>query len=70
MTNMFQNTSISQPFNQQGGGFGNSQFEGFNSQPLQTQPTGMGFGNAPLQTQATGKRANLAAATPDNPFGF
>lgn len=67
---MFQNTSISQPFNQQGGGFGNSQFEGFNSQPLQTQPTGMGFGNAPLQTQATGKRANLAAATPDNPFGF
>ena len=69
MTNMFQNTSISQPFNQQGG-FGNSQFEGFNSQPLQTQPTGMGFGNSPLQTQATGKRANLAAATPDNPFGF
>ncbi|KAI5969990.1 SLA1 [Candida margitis] len=69
MTNMFQNTSISQPFNQQGA-FGNSQFEGFNSQPLQTQPTGMGFGNAPLQSQATGKRANLAAATPDNPFGF
>lgn len=69
MTNMFQNTSISQPFSQQGA-FGNSQFEGFNSQPLQTQPTGMGFGNAPLQSQATGKRANLAAATPDNPFGF
>ncbi|KAI5957998.1 SLA1 [Candida theae] len=69
MTNMFQNTSISQPFGQQNA-FSNSQFEGFNSQPLQTQPTGMGFGNAPLQSQATGKKANLAAATPDNPFGF
>ena len=30
----------------------------------------MGFGNAPLQSQPTGKRANLQAATPDNPFGF
>lgn len=47
------------------------QFEGFGSQPLQAQPTGLGFGNAPqLQAQQTGKRANLLAATADNPFGF
>ncbi|CAX43430.1 cytoskeleton assembly control protein, putative [Candida dubliniensis CD36] len=75
MTNMFQNTSISSPatFNQQipTTTFGQQpQFEGFGSQPLQSQPTGMGFGNAPLQSQPTGKRANLQAATPDNPFGF
>ena len=40
--------------------------------PLQSQPTGAGFGNAPgLQSQPTGSgRANLSAATPDNPFGF
>lgn len=40
-------------------------------QPLQSQPTGLGFGNGPqgLQSQPTG-RANLQAATPDNPFGF
>ncbi|ODV58903.1 cytoskeletal protein-binding protein SLA1 ASCRUDRAFT_61747 [Ascoidea rubescens DSM 1968] len=53
--------------------------------PLQYQPTGLGFGNAPtempnvsfggmqaqpLQNQQTGRRANLSAATPDNPFGF
>lgn len=75
MTNMFQNTSISSPptFNQQGGmpntSFGQPAFEGF-SQPLQSQPTGSGFGNAPLANQPTGRRANLLAATPDNPFGF
>ncbi|CDK27212.1 unnamed protein product [Kuraishia capsulata CBS 1993] len=57
-------------------------FTSFNSfdqqfQPLQSQPTGLGFGNAPstsfgqpLQSQPTGRRANLAAATADNPFGF
>jgi hypothetical protein len=55
-------------------------------QPLQNQPTGFGFGNvnqssnisafggAPaggaLQPTPTGRRANLAAATPQNPFGF
>ncbi|CAI5756710.1 unnamed protein product [Candida verbasci] len=68
MTNMFQNTSISQPQTT----FGQSpQFEGFNQQQsLQSQPTGTGFGNAPLQSQQTGKRANINAATPDNPFGF
>lgn len=40
-------------------------------QQLQSQPTGLGFGNGPqsLQSQPTG-RANLLAATPDNPFGF
>ncbi|KAI5963343.1 SLA1 [Candida pseudojiufengensis] len=76
MTNMFSNTSISSPpqFNSQmpttSFGNNNSNFEGFNSQQLQSQPTGMGFGNSPLQTQQTGRRANLAAATPDNPFGF
>ena len=71
MTNMFQNTSIGAPQGQMPTtSFGQSQFEGFNSQPLQSQPTGMGFGNAPLQSQQTGRRANLAAATPDNPFGF
>ena len=48
MTNMFQNTSISSPatFNQQipTTTFGQQpQFEGFGSQPLQSQPTGMGF---------------------------
>lgn len=78
MSNMFQNTSISSPptFNQQmpATSFGGPmqqqpQFEGFNGQ-LQSQPTGSGFGNAPLQQQPTGKRANLLAATPDNPFGF
>lgn len=46
-----------------------AQFEGFNQ--LQSQPTGLGFGNSPLLAQQTGKsHANLAAATPDNPFGF
>lgn len=49
--------------------------------PLQSQPTGAGFGNQPitsfgqqpqggLMSQQTGRRANIAAATPDNPFGF
>ncbi|KAG7759121.1 hypothetical protein KL911_000258 [Ogataea haglerorum] len=50
----------------------------FNSsfnEPLTSQPTGLGFGNAPStsfgpQSQPTGKRANLANATADNPFGF
>lgn len=50
--------------------FGQNQFEGFGNGQLQSQPTGSGFGNAPLQNQPTGKRANLLAATPDNPFGF
>lgn len=65
MTNMFQNTNLGQapPTS-----FGQPQFEGFGS--LQAQPTGSGFGNAPLQNQPTGKRANLQAATADNPFGF
>ncbi|MCH0628608.1 hypothetical protein JNB11_01280 [Kocuria palustris] len=46
-----------------------AQFEGFGQ--LQSQPTGLGFGNSPLLAQQTGKsHANLAAATPDNPFGF
>ncbi|KAF5114796.1 hypothetical protein DV454_002742 [Geotrichum candidum] len=50
-------------------------------QPLQTQATGFGFGNttsapaisfgaAPLQPTLTGRRANIASATPQNPFGF
>lgn len=81
MTNMFQNTSIGGNFPQQpqqqqqppttfGQNFGQNQFEGFGDQPLQSQPTGLGFGNAPLQSQQTGRRANLQAATADNPFGF
>ncbi|VEU21134.1 DEKNAAC102064 [Brettanomyces naardenensis] len=41
------------------------------NQPLMSQPTGLGFGNGPeLTVQPTGHRANLASATPDNPFGF
>ncbi|EGW33233.1 uncharacterized protein SPAPADRAFT_50135 [Spathaspora passalidarum NRRL Y-27907] len=74
MTNMFQNTSISAPASINAGqmpttSFGQApQFEGFGT--LQSQPTGMGFGNAPLQSQQTGRRANIQAATPDNPFGF
>ncbi|KAF3987580.1 hypothetical protein FT663_04397 [Candidozyma haemuli var. vulneris] len=81
MTNMFQNTSIGGPFQQQqqqqpptsfgqNFGQGQNQFEGFGDQPLQSQPTGLGFGNAPLQSQQTGRRANLQAATAENPFGF
>lgn len=73
VTNMFQNASISSPPPQQfpNTTFGQQpQFDGFNSQPLQSQPTGAGFGNAPLQPQQTGKRANLQAATASNPFGF
>ncbi|KAK6457702.1 SH3 domain protein [Scheffersomyces xylosifermentans] len=79
LTNMFQNTGInpaptfnqqSQPFPNTSFGGSQPQFEGFAPQPLQNQPTGVGFGNAPLQSQPTGKRANLQAATPDNPFGF
>ncbi|KAK6461733.1 SH3 domain protein [Scheffersomyces coipomensis] len=83
LTNMFQNTGFNpqqqQTFNQPPAQFPNTsfgqpanpQFEGFAPQPLQNQPTGVGFGNAPLQAQQTGgRRANLSAATPDNPFGF
>lgn len=80
MTNMFQNTSIGGTFQPQqpqqqppttfGQSFALNQFEGFGEQPLQSQPTGLGFGNAPLQSQQTGRRANLQAATADNPFGF
>ena len=83
MTNAFQTTSISSPptYNQPQQGFPPTsfgqqpQFDGFNSQPfqnqpLQSQPTGAGFGNAPLQSQQTGRRANLQAATADNPFGL
>ncbi|CAN6674401.1 actin cytoskeleton-regulatory complex protein Sla1p [Trichomonascus vanleenenianus] len=33
-------------------------------------PPPVSFGQAPLQQTPTGRRANLAAATPDNPFGF
>ena len=41
------------------------------TQPLMAQPTGLGFGNGPqLPVQKTGRQANLANATPDNPFGF
>lgn len=51
--------------------FGQPLFDGFGyPQSLQSQPTGSGFGNAPMQPQQTGRRANLQAATPDNPFGF
>lgn len=73
LTNAFQNTSIGgQSFGQHPSTtFGQQQFDGFNSQPLQSQPTGAGFGNGPsLQPQQTGRRANLQAATADNPFGF
>ncbi|KAM9918706.1 hypothetical protein OXX59_008471 [Metschnikowia pulcherrima] len=61
-----------QPYGQQPAtSFGQHTFEGFNNQPLQAQPTGLGFGNGPsLQSQPTGRRANLQAATADNPFGF
>jgi len=46
--------------------------------PLQPQPTGpappVRFGVQPeankLAPQPTGRRANLSAATPQNPFGF
>lgn len=75
-----QPTSFGQPptsFGQQPSSFGQPAFgqqplfDGFGySQPLQSQPTGSGFGNAPLQSQQTGRRANLQAATADNPFGF
>ncbi|GMF02787.1 unnamed protein product [Ambrosiozyma monospora] len=113
LSNMFANTSIQQPMQQQmpttsfgaapmggfqpqqqqpqplmsqatGMGFGNSAPGG-----LTTQATGFGFGNSPmpqtsfggpaaggqpqqqgLMGQATGRRANLANATADNPFGF
>ncbi|QEL60032.1 hypothetical protein CJJ09_002121 [Candidozyma auris] len=80
VTNMFQNTSIGGTFQPQqpqqqppttfGQSFASNQFEGFGEQPLQSQPTGLGFGNGPLQSQQTGRRANLQAATADNPFGF
>lgn len=80
VTNMFQNTSIGGTFQPQqpqqqppttfGQSFALNQFEGFGEQPLQSQPTGLGFGNGPLQSQQTGRRANLQAATADNPFGF
>lgn len=81
LSNMFQNTNIApvNNFAQPQQTYPNTSFgvqpqplfEGFNNQPLQSQPTGVGFGNAPLQTQQTGgRRANLSAATPDNPFGF
>ncbi|KAK9780737.1 hypothetical protein SCAR479_01923 [Seiridium cardinale] len=66
-----------------GGGFGQGFNSGLNNQntqpppaaPLQPQQTGpappVRFGVADkIQPQATGRRANLAAATPQNPFGF
>lgn len=69
-----QTTGYGQPnFGQPQTSFGQQQpqFEGFGSQPLQAQPTGLGFGNAPqLQAQQTGRKANLQAATAENPFGF
>jgi len=74
LSNMFQNTGIngSNTFNQPQ--FPTTTFgQQPQFQPLQSQPTGAGFGNAPstLQNQPTGgRRANLQAATPDNPFGF
>lgn len=48
---------------------------GMNQQPLAPQTTGphppVSFGGPqPLQNTPTGRRANLAAATPNNPFGF
>lgn len=80
LANMFQNTtlngpanSFNQPLNQTPlTSFGQPPLFGFNAQPLQSQPTGAGFGNAPsfMQPQQTGRKANLQAATPDNPFGF
>ncbi|CCH60210.1 hypothetical protein TBLA_0C04100 [Henningerozyma blattae CBS 6284] len=39
------------------------------SQPLQTQPTGMGFGNAPTQQQQQ-NTANVFNASVSNPFGL
>jgi hypothetical protein len=66
-TNTFgqQAQNVSQPFTSFG------QVDAFSNQPLQSQPTGAGFGNAPLQSQQTGgRKANLFAATPDNPFGY
>ncbi|CCH47086.1 Actin cytoskeleton-regulatory complex protein [Wickerhamomyces ciferrii] len=58
--------------------FGGFQQQSQPLQPLESQPTGFGFGNSggfgqqqqPLGAQATGKRANLANASADNPFGF
>lgn len=76
LSNMFQNTGIngSNTFNQPQAQFPTTTFgQQHQFQPLQSQPTGAGFGNAPstLQSQSTGaRRANLQAATPDNPFGF
>ena len=76
LSNMFQNTNIngSNTFNQPQAQFPTTTFgQQPQFQPLQSQPTGAGFGNAPstLQNQPTGgRRANLQAATPDNPFGF
>ncbi|KAF5097642.1 hypothetical protein D0Z00_002325 [Geotrichum galactomycetum] len=83
MTSFGQPTGINglnnqfQQMNVGGNGFGYQQ-------PLQNQPTGFGFGNVnqssnvsafggaggALQPTPTGRRANLAAATPQNPFGF
>lgn len=73
-----------QPFyqNTQPQSFGGFQPQAQPLQPLESQPTGFGFGNSnipntsfgqqPLNSQMTGasKRANLANATADNPFGF
>ncbi|QPG75481.1 hypothetical protein FOA43_002836 [Brettanomyces nanus] len=59
LTGMMANTSL------------NGQSQPQQQQTLMSQPTGMGFGNGPdLRSQPTGHQANLANATPDNPFGF
>jgi hypothetical protein len=78
LANQFSQVSL-QP--QQQPQFGFQQQQQQQLQPLQTQATGFGFGNtnsapavsfgaAPLQPTLTGRRANLASATPQNPFGF
>lgn len=78
----FQPQQQQQPFYQNNAqSFGGFQPQAQPLQPLESQPTGFGFGNSapntsfgqqPLGAQMTGasKRANLANATADNPFGF
>ncbi|KAF5093709.1 hypothetical protein D0Z00_003917 [Geotrichum galactomycetum] len=77
LANQFSQVSL-QPQQQSQFGFQQQQQQ---LQPLQSQATGFGFGNttsapavsfgaAPLQPTLTGRRANLASATPQNPFGF
>lgn len=80
LSNQFSQISLQSQPQQQLNGFPQQQISQ-PLQPLQSQATGFGFGNTnsapslsfgvtPLQPTLTGRRANLASATPHNPFGF